>query len=238
MCDTNVESLIVPLNGAIIKTIEGNLNNQFEVLGKIGNGSFGKVVKVRDKQTNTIYAIKMFYQEISDKNNESFNKECQCLSQIRSDFVVEFRSAWIEGQRLHIETEFCDHNLREVINAKNRLFSQTSVDDTSVVYVLALIDYFIAYELFEELTKSLNYLHTLDTPIIHRDLKPENILVVNSLCGAGGSLRRQFIKICDFGYAKPHDYSGQSHTKDKGDITYMAPEVVRSSHYDPKSDIY
>ncbi|CAG2106087.1 unnamed protein product [Medioppia subpectinata] len=154
---------------------------------------------------------------------------------MRSDFVVEFRSAWIEGQKLYIQTEFCDYNLRQIIDIKYRLFSAKSSDnDTSVVYVLALIDYFIAYELFEELTKSLNYLHTLDTPIIHRNLKPENILVMKNVIDNG----QQFVKICDFGYAKPHDYSGQSHTRDKGDITYMAPEVVRSKHYDLKSDIY
>ncbi|CAG2106355.1 unnamed protein product [Medioppia subpectinata] len=168
------------------------------------------------------------------QNNDYADRVYRFWPQIRTDFVVEFRSAWIEGHRLYIQTEFCDHNLKDIINDKNRLFSQPSDDDPSVVYVLALIDYFIAYELFEELTKSLNYLHTLDTPIIHRNLKPENILIMNNVTNNG----QQFVKICNFGYAAFHSYSGQSHTRAKGDKNYMAPEVVRSKHYDLKSDIF
>ncbi|CAG2106354.1 unnamed protein product, partial [Medioppia subpectinata] len=212
--------------------------NQFCIhTGEKGSGSYGKVVKARHKQTNTIHAIKIFHEVITNENMESFETEYRLLSQINSDFVVEFRSAWIEGQRLYIQTEFCDYNLKKIIDAKNRYFSASSaasIGQTIDRRLLALIDYFIAYELFEELTKSLNYLHSLKPPIMHRDLKPENILVLHTIAASG----RQFLKIGDFGYAKPYVYLGQSNSVDKGTVNYMAPEVSRGKHYDTKSDVY
>ncbi|CAG2106086.1 unnamed protein product [Medioppia subpectinata] len=156
---------------------------------------------------------------------------------MKSDFVVEFRSAWIEGQRLYIQTEFCDYTLKEIIEAKNKHFSASnaaSFGQTIDITLIPLIDYFIAYELFEELTESLNYLHSFKPPIMHRDLKPANILVLHTIAGSG----RQFIKIGDFGYAKPYVYLGQSNTVDKGTVKYMAREVCRGKHYDTKADVY
>ncbi|CAG2178307.1 unnamed protein product [Oppiella nova] len=200
------------MNVTNIATIEGKYQGEFIELDQIGTGSF----------------------DISHENYESIIKECQLLSKVNSDFVVELRDAWIEGQEVYIQTEFCDNNLRDIIDAKQQLFGGSASRNSVGGHELALIDYFISIEIFEELVKSLNYLHTLDTPIIHRDLKPENILLKDSV----DDNNKQFLKICDFGYAKTHNYSGQSHTKDKGSISYMAPEVFLSKHYDPKSDIY
>ncbi|CAG2106088.1 unnamed protein product [Medioppia subpectinata] len=215
-----------------IETDEGKYKREFECLANMGWGSYGYVVKVRHKLTNDIHAIKIFHKVISDKINESVQNECRCLSQMNSDFVVKFRNAWIEGQILHIQTEFCDYSLQKIISVKNALLDFGWGPEIS--RQLSLIDYFISYELFDELTKSLNYLHTLNPPIMHRDLNPANTLVLNAVSGHG----RQFVKICDFGYAKPHKQKGQSNTINLGTLHYMAPEVGYEKHYDPMSDIY
>ena len=96
---------------------------------------------------------------------------------------------------------------------------------------LATIDYFISCELFTEIMESLDFLHSLSPPIIHRDIKPENILVFNHS-------NKRFVKLCDFGFAKHLHFSGQSNTRDKGTVSYMAPEVGQSKVYDSKSDVY
>ena len=125
--------------------------------------------------------------------------------------------------------EFCDNNLNDILKDKSELF-KSSVDS----YELSSIDFFISCELFEEIVESLHFLHTLNPPIIHRDIKPENILVSYRM----NANNKHFLKLCDFGYAKPHNFSGQSNTRDKGTISFMAPEVGQSKIYDSKSDVY
>ncbi|XP_054156730.1 interferon-induced, double-stranded RNA-activated protein kinase-like [Oppia nitens] len=212
---------------------DGKCERDFEFIHECGTGSFGRVLKVKQKNDQTIHAIKIITEEINDSNFETYIQEYQVLNEIRqtkgSDFVVQFRDAWIDRNLIHIQTEFCDHNLRDIINNKNILFKESRVD-----YSWALIEYFLSCELHEQLVNCLNYLHTFSAPIIHRDLKPENVLVIENVM-----VRDQpFLKICDFGYAKLQKFSGQSNTRDKGTVRYMAPEVVHSKYYDIKSDIY
>ncbi len=80
------------------------------------------------------------------------------------------------------------------------------------------LGYYISSQLFKEILEGVHYLHK--RKVIDRDLKPNNVL------------------IADFGLATIHEFSGQSHTKYKGTIRYAAPEVMSSTKYDTKADIY
>ena len=82
-----------------------------------------------------------------------------------------------------------------------------------------------------ELAQALAFLHQCKPPIIHRDLKPDNILLADN-----GS-----IKLADFGLSKIclSDGRGQYQmTGETGTLQYMAPEVMRSEHYDKSVDLY
>jgi serine/threonine protein kinase len=61
-------------------------------------------------------------------------------------------------------------------------------------------------------------------------VKPDIILLKK--CSNG-----KFVKIADFGLAKVHDIA-KSNTRDGGSLKYMAPEVVCTSTYNTKADIY
>jgi serine/threonine protein kinase len=91
------------------------------------------------------------------------------------------------------------------------------------------LGYYISSQLFEEILESVDYLHK--QTVIHRNLKPNNILITKGMNG-------RFVKIADFGLATFHEFDGQSHTKYKGTIRYAAPEVMSSTKYDTKADIY
>jgi serine/threonine protein kinase len=93
------------------------------------------------------------------------------------------------------------------------------------------IEYYISSELFVEILESVNYLHKLNPPIIHRDLKPANILITNGLNG-------RFVKIADFGLAKYHTFSDETHTQGVGTVKYIAPEVLKGRNYNTKADIF
>ncbi len=49
---------------------------------------------------------------------------------------------------------------------------------------------------------------------------------------------KSIVKIVDLGLAKVHIYANQSHTRDRGHINYMAPEVENGRKYDTRADIY
>ena len=82
-----------------------------------------------------------------------------------------------------------------------------------------------------ELAQALAFLHQCKPPIIHRDLKPDNILIADN-----GSF-----KLADFGLSKMCLSEGRGQyqmTGETGTLQYMAPEVMRSEHYDKSVDIY
>ncbi len=122
--------------------------------------------------------------------------------------------------------ELCDKTLDDVISE----FKNDSKLKTPEV--LTTIGYYIASQIFIQVLEGVNYLHTRVKAIIHRDLKPDNILLKqhegNVLC----------VKIADFGLIATHHSPGQSHTNDKGTARYTAPEVINSTKYDTKADIY
>src|SRR5689334_10957127 len=111
--------------------------------------------------------------------------------------------------------ELCEQNLRKTIQLMNESFEEK----------FKSFRFFISCEMFRELTKAVNYLHSNN--IIHRDLKPENVLISNGRNGV-------FLKLCDFGLAKFDDMS--THTGFIGTQSYMAPEVKSFEKYDFKSD--
>jgi serine/threonine protein kinase len=80
-----------------------------------------------------------------------------------------------------------------------------------------------------EIVECVHYLHVKN--IIHRDLKPANILITDGING-------RFVKLGDFGLSVIHEFNDQSHTLGSGTMKYMAPEVIKSSKYDTKADIY
>jgi serine/threonine protein kinase len=108
---------------------------------------------------------------------------------------------------------------------------------------LTPIGYFIASQLFIEIVKGVHYLHK--NKIIHKDLNPSNILIKREeffdFIYRNGKIR-SFVKIGDFGPIAIHKYAQRQHTRDRGTLKYMAPEVdeglEENTNYDFKADIY
>jgi serine/threonine protein kinase len=174
------------------------------------------------------------------------------MTQLKSDFVVHYETSWVEDNNiteeeykshqisnikpkhtifdnrnklLYIQMELCTQTLRDTLKRLLLELNQKSIE------VMSPIGYYISSELFIESLEGVNYLHKQNPPIIHRDLKPTNILITNGRNG-------RFVKLADFGLATIHEFDGQRHTKYMGTQRYTAPEVLRSTNYDTKADIY
>ncbi len=75
----------------------------FEVLSRLGSGSFGTVYKVRRIVDENLYVIKnVRIIELSFKEQSEAINEVQILAQLKSPYVVRYYDSFIEKDSLHI----------------------------------------------------------------------------------------------------------------------------------------
>lgn len=96
----------------------------FEVVGTLGNGSFGCVYKVRNRMDRRMYAIKAAKREArGESDRDRMLQEVYALAALSGEttaaamHIVRYHHAWIEGNRLYIQTELCDGSLEGEIIA-------------------------------------------------------------------------------------------------------------------------
>ena len=143
--------------------------SDFEIVGTLGTGSFGSVYSVKHRTDQRLYAIKAAKREargVTDRNR--MMQEVYALASlsdkvcVSSMHIVRYHQAWMEGNRLYIQTELCDFTLEEEIrNGKNGL----------------LVEEKRRYKLLREMLLALDLVHK--SGMIHLDIKPENIFIKN-----------------------------------------------------------
>ena len=186
----------------------------FEILEKLGDGSYSVVYKVRRKEDNKIYALKKVrLQNLSKKEKENSLNEVRILASVKSTFVISYKEAFIDenDQSLCIVMEYAD---------KGDLYQKIC----QFKKMGCLIEEVDVWRIFIQMTKGLKALH--DLKILHRDLKSANIFLFSD-----GSA-----KIGDLNVSKVvHKGLGYTQT---GTPYYASPEVWRDEPYDTKSDIW
>ena len=149
--------------------------DDFELLSVVGKGSFGKVMQVRKKDTNKIYAMKVLKkaQILARKQIAHTHTERKVLEEIDHPFVVSLRFAFQTEDKLYMVLDYFTGG-ELFYHLKNQ---GKFVEDRVRLYAAEII-------------LALECLHKNN--IIYRDLKPENILLDDS-----GHLR-----LTDFGLSK------------------------------------
>ncbi|XP_072270946.1 serine/threonine-protein kinase 4-like [Pyxicephalus adspersus] len=142
------------------KLSEENLNKQpeevFDVLEKLGEGSYGSVFKASHKETCQIVAIKQIPVE---SDLQEIIKEISIMQQCDSTHVVKYYGSYFKNTDLWIVMEFCGGgSVSDII----RLRKQTLKEDEMATILQSTL-------------KGLEYLHFMRK--IHRDIKAGNILL-------------------------------------------------------------
>ena len=186
----------------------------FEILKKLGDGSYSVVYKVRRKADNNIYALKKVnLQKLKEKEKQNALNEVRILASIKSPFVISYKEAFIEesDKSLCIVMEYADRGdlYQKIVQFKK---SGCLIEETDV------------WRIFIQMTRGLKALH--DLQILHRDLKSANIFLFSD-----GSA-----KIGDCNVSKVV-YKGLGYTQ-TGTPYYASPEVWNDEPYDSKSDIW
>ncbi|XP_077864308.1 uncharacterized protein LOC100378564 [Saccoglossus kowalevskii] len=187
--------------------------NKYEVLGIVGEGAYGVVLKCRHKESNEMVAIKKF--KDSEENEDvrrTILRELKVLRQLKQDNIVELREAFRRKGKLYLVFEYVER----VKYAKR--FLKEMPNGVSPEKVRSYIF---------QLVKAIHWCHSND--IIHRDIKPENLLISNN-----GTL-----KLCDFGFARNLTGSGNANYTDYvATRWYRSPELLLGSAYGKPVDIW
>ncbi|POS83803.1 hypothetical protein EPUL_005501, partial [Erysiphe pulchra] len=218
-----------------------NESEKYEVLEKIGHGSFGVIRKVRRKQDGQILCRKeISYLKMSQKEKEQLNAEFAILSSLRHPNIVGYyhREHLKSSQDLHLYMEYCGNgDLGRVIRnlaLKNEYADENFVWSIFAQLVTALYRCHYGVDPPEPECNLLGLKNTAKSKqstggvmILHRDLKPENVFL-----GEDNS-----VKLGDFGLSKimkSHDFASTY----VGTPFYMSPEICAAERYTLKSDIW
>ena len=188
--------------------------NNFELISKLGEGSYSTVYKVRRKADLKMYALKKVkLKNLSEKEKQNALNEIRILASIKSDHIITYKEAFIEEKEkiLCLVTEFANKgDLFQKITYFKQM--QKSFEEKDI------------WNIFIQILKGLKCLH--DHNILHRDLKSANIFLFNN----------NLAKIGDLNVSKVTK-NGIGHTQ-TGTPYYASPEVWNDESYTNKSDIW
>lgn len=86
--------------------------NKYEVLGIVGEGAYGVVLKCRHKESNEIVAIKKFKESDSDEIiRKTSIREVKVLKQVKHENIVQLKEAFRRKEKLYLVFEYMDRSL-------------------------------------------------------------------------------------------------------------------------------
>ena len=186
----------------------------FELISKLGEGSYSTVYKVRRKADLKMYALKKVkLKNLSEKEKQNALNEIRILASIKSDHIISYKEAFIDEKEksLCLVMEFANKgDLFQKITYYKQM--QKSFDEIEI------------WNMFIQILKGLKCLH--DLKILHRDLKSANIFLFNN----------NLAKIGDLNVSKVTK-TGIGNTQ-TGTPFYASPEVWNDESYTSKSDIW
>ncbi|XP_033834077.1 serine/threonine-protein kinase 10 [Periophthalmus magnuspinnatus] len=191
-----------------------NPNDQWEIVGELGDGAFGKVYKAQNKETGVLAAAKVIETK-SEEELEDYMVEIDILAKCDHRYIVKLLDAFYHDNKLWIMIEFCPGGAVDA----NMLELDRGLTEPQIKVVC------------RQMLEALLYLHSMK--IIHRDLKAGNVLLM--LDGD--------IKLADFGVSAKNTKTLQRRDSFIGTPYWMAPEVVmcetmKDAPYDYKADIW
>lgn len=195
--------------------------DQYEKIEKIGEGTYGKVYKAKDKVSGDIVALKKTRLEMEEEGVPSTTlREVSLLRMLgQSNHVVKLLTQEHTDENgkpvLYLVFEYCDTDLKRWMdrNGKGPAYPLPQTQIKNLMY---------------QLIKGLAHCHKHG--VMHRDLKPQNLLVDNAT---------MILKIADLGLGRAFSIPVKSYTHEIVTLWYRAPEVLLgATHYSTPVDMW
>ncbi|KAL4631090.1 mitogen-activated protein kinase kinase kinase kinase 2-like isoform X1 [Arapaima gigas] len=170
--------------------------DEYELIERIGSGTYGDVFKARNIKTSELSAIKIVRLDPGD-DITSIQQEITMMKECKHKNIVAYFGSYHRNTKLWICMEYCTGgSLQDIYHVTGPL------KEKQIAYVC------------RETLQGLHYLH--ETGKMHRDIKGANILLTE----------RGDIKLADFGVAAEITASVAKRKSFIGTPYWMAPEVA------------
>jgi serine/threonine-protein kinase len=195
------------------KRLRRALGDDYELLGPLGRGGYGRVYRVRDLHLEREVALKVLHPHLTADPAvvERFRREAQLAARLNHPNLVNIYDIGGRSGLLWYTMELVQGpNLAQLVERDGPL----GIDKT--------------IRLLRESLSALAQAHS--SGLVHRDLKPENMLLEKD-----GSLR-----ITDFGLALALRGQGRfgGATSQSGTPMFASPEQLLGERVDQRSDLY
>jgi len=188
-----------------------NVLSQYKKVGKLGEGTYGKVYLARDTKTDELVALKKMILETEDEGIPSTAiREITLLKELSNHpNIVTLKDVLYLNNKLYLIFEYLDQDLKQYIDSVNAL------------------DPMLIKSYLYQMLKGTQHCHT--HRILHRDLKPQNLLIDKA-----GKL-----KLADFGLSRTFNIPIRQYTHEVVTLWYRAPEILLGqSRYSTPVDIW
>jgi serine/threonine-protein kinase len=208
-----------------MEDLSGTKVKGYELVEKIGSGSFGAVYRARQTLIDREVAIKVILPEHANQPEfiRGFDTEAQLVAQLEHFHIVPLYDYWREPDGAYLV-------MRLIKGGNLETSLQAGAWDLEKIAILG-----------DQISSALMTSHQFG--VVHRDLKPANILLDDE----GNAY------LTDFGIAKSLTSTKEAPQSDelhknsvaatqtdglKGTPAYMTPEQVQSRPVTPQTDIY
>uniref|UniRef100_A0A7S2SQ74 Protein kinase domain-containing protein n=1 Tax=Rhizochromulina marina TaxID=1034831 RepID=A0A7S2SQ74_9STRA len=189
--------------------------SELRTVDKLGEGQFGRVLRVAWKPVEASPAQELFAMKImererfkSKRHEAVVLRERHLMEQINHSFHTTLVNTYKTPTRLFL--------LMELATGKDlakRITDEGLQDPRAVRFFSANV------------LLAIRHIH--QHHIVHRDIKPSNLLVDRS----------GYLKVCDYGFAKELSLGEKAKTM-AGTYAYLSPEQCRREEYDHSVDIW
>ena len=185
--------------------------DNYEILEKIGEGTYGIVYKARHIETGKQVAIKKFKESYDDEYvRKTALREIRILKELKHDHVVNLIEVFRDQGKIILVFEYVDRTVLDEIESNPNGLKEIE-----------------AKKIIWQLLRSVAFIH--DHNIIHRDIKPENLLLS----------KNGILKMWDFGFARALARNQQNYTDYVSTRWYRAPELlIGDQNYGKAVDVW